>query len=195
MALKDLLRNFDRDVFREPMRDYFSLLERELADCRSLLDIGCGASSPLEELDRLPPRRTGVELHRPTAEAARNRGFYQEVLETPASAITSTFGRGSYDVVTALDVIEHLERPDGERLLGAMEHVASRKVIVFTPNGFVPQDDPSNPWLTHLSGWTVGDFRSRGYEVFGVHGLRRLCGEGSLPRLRPEGLGYRALRA
>lgn len=67
-----------------------------------------------------------------------------------------------YDLVYALDVIEHLEKADGRRLLNELERVARRRVLIFTPNGFQPQED-ENPWNVHRSGWTPDDFRRRGY--------------------------------
>jgi hypothetical protein len=77
----------------------------------------------------------------------------------------------SIDVVFALDVIEHLEKADGARLLAEAERVARRHIVVFTPIGFYPQSY-ANPaverdrwgmyggfWQTHRSGWSLEDFQ------------------------------------
>ena len=71
--------------------------------------------------------------------------------------------------------------------MAAMEAVARRRVIVFTPNGFLPQDAfDGNPYQVHRSGWTVQEMRSRGYEVRGIHGWRPLRGERAAVRWPPR---------
>jgi hypothetical protein len=88
------------------------------------------------------------------------------------------FGPGEFDAVVALDVIEHLSREEGERLLLSVERIAARRVLVFTPNGFLPQPpSDDNPHQEHRSGWTLHDFVSRGYRVVGVNGWRPLRGQ------------------
>jgi len=73
------------------------------------------------------------------------------------------------DTVFALDFIEHLEKPDGLRMLREAERVARSQVVVYTPHGFFPQSygDPSKPdrwaldggfWQNHRSGWDFDDF-------------------------------------
>jgi hypothetical protein len=75
----------------------------------------------------------------------------------------------SVDTVFALDFIEHLDKPDGFRLLREAERLARRQVVVYTPHGFFPQsyEDPHKPdrwgmdggyWQTHRSGWVPEDF-------------------------------------
>jgi hypothetical protein len=65
-----------------------------------------------------------------------------------------------------------------------MERIARDKIIVFTPNGFLPQDPwDGNPMQEHLCGWSVEDFRSRAYRVEGVLGWKALRGDLHAPRL------------
>lgn len=100
---------------------------------------------------------------------------------SPLLVALPTFKDRSFDLVFALDVIEHLEKPDGGRMLSEMERVARRRVLIFTPNGFYPQES-DDPWQVHRSGWTHADFRPRGYTVglvdfdYGKHGLEPLRG-------------------
>lgn len=67
-----------------------------------------------------------------------------------------------YDLVYCLDVIEHMEKEDGLRLLAELERVAVRRILLFTPNGFRPQDS-DDPWQVHRSGWTADELRGLGY--------------------------------
>lgn len=79
------------------------------------------------------------------------------------------FRDGSFDLVIATEVIEHLEKKNGMRLLDNIEHIARKRVIITTPNGFMPQG-PLNGTKTeiHISGWHVRDFKNRGYRVLGI---------------------------
>ncbi|MCI4351286.1 MAG: SAM-dependent methyltransferase, partial [Thermoplasmata archaeon] len=89
-----------------------------------------------------------------------------------------------------LDVIEHLPRPDGLRLLREMERVSRGLLLVFTPNGFLPQAGDSNPHQEHLSGWTAADLRREGFAVRGLRGIRRLRTSHNQLVLRPLPFGY-----
>jgi hypothetical protein len=91
--------------------------------------------------------------------------------------------------VTLLEVVEHLPRADGEKLLEQCERIARTKVVVSTPNGFVSQSaTPDNPFQEHVSGWTAEDFVSRGYEVTGIAGWKQLRGPLMRPRWRPHAI-------
>src|SRR3972149_7245575 len=68
----------------------------------------------------------------------------------------------SVDTIILSDVIEHLKKEDGKRLLAASEKIARRQIAIFTPLGFVPQNHPDGKdawgldggkWQKHLSGW------------------------------------------
>lgn len=88
------------------------------------------------------------------------------------------FGSNSFDCVLASDLIEHLTKEDGIRLIEVMEKIAKNKVIIFTPNGFLPQrEHDNNPWQVHKSGWTVKEMKERGYKVIGINGWKPLKGE------------------
>jgi len=101
------------------------------------------------------------------------------------------FRPGSVDAAIALDVIEHLERDAALGLIAGLERVARRRVVIFTPNGFVPQPpEPENPHQEHRSGFTADEMRALGYRVRGIHGLGCLCGPFAQSRWRP-GLFWR----
>lgn len=76
------------------------------------------------------------------------------------------FPEKSVDTVFLADVIEHLEKEEGARLLRATEGIARRQVAVFTPLGFLPQSCEGEDawglggasWQEHRSGWLPEDF-------------------------------------
>ena len=161
-------------------------LEQAAGPALSILDVGCGDDSPLK-LFRRTGRRVGVDAYEPAINRSREAGIHDEYRLSDVLRIGELFPRGSFEVVVAFDVLEHLERQDGLRLLAAMEQIAARRVVVFTPNGFVSQGERGgNPWQVHRSGWTPGALRQLGYQVSGVHGLRMLRGEEAQVRWQPH---------
>lgn len=72
-----------------------------------LLDIGCGAGSLLQAARRAGWRAEGLEVSRTAAEHVRSEGF--EVFCGELSE--ARYPSGHFDVVTASEVIEHLEDP------------------------------------------------------------------------------------
>jgi len=176
---------------------YHQLLEQQIfPECRSLLDVGCGGDSPIQVFSNRLEVAVGVDLHRPSLDVARARRTHTAYEELDLLNIRERFGPRSFDAVMALDVIEHFERSEGLLLLELMEQVARKRVVIFTPNGFLRQEAfDRNPWQLHRSGWTVGDFEKRGYRVRGVNGLRFLRTQFAQHRVRPDALGDLLSRA
>lgn len=191
--VKNLLRRADRLVFQSNLTVYPRTIAGLLDDTYdSLLDVGCGASSPLQAPCARIRRTVGVDAHVESIRRSGALGIHDEYVCMDILDIADHFGPNSFDVVAALDVVEHFEKPDGSRLLQACETVARRLVIVFTPNGFLPQPAlENNPWQVHRSGWGVEDFEARGYDVLGMNGWKPLRGERWEPRVAPAALGHR----
>jgi 2-polyprenyl-3-methyl-5-hydroxy-6-metoxy-1,4-benzoquinol methylase len=81
------------------------------------------------------------------------------------------FAPHTFDAVVCFDVIEHIKKV---QLIGQMEAIACRKVIICTPNGFMHQQEEQNPLQSHHSGWTTEGFIKKDYEVKGILGSRFL---------------------
>ncbi|MBN8742713.1 MAG: hypothetical protein J0I24_00240 [Thiomonas arsenitoxydans] len=128
------------------------------------LDIGPGVR-PQRMLNC--PVHVLVEPHRPYAEKL--------VVTYPGKAVYCVDGleyfKGaldkSTDTVFMLDVIEHLEKEDGHKLLAQALRVARKQVVIFTPLGFMPQHyTESVSWegvthselQNHRSGWEPNEF-------------------------------------
>jgi SAM-dependent methyltransferase len=189
-GLRSRLESIDRRLF--PSGEQYGRYLRRwiLPDCRSVLDVGCGEDARLIRLVPGIPRSVGVDARVPIDD--RSGGPHSEYRQLDIRSLADHFPTGSFDCVVALDVIEHLDREDGLRLLASMESIAQRKVIVFTPNGFLPQPPaPDNPHQEHVSGWSVEDFEGRGYEVVGMNGWKPLRGPYAEVRWRPRGLWRR----
>jgi SAM-dependent methyltransferase len=166
---------------------YETCLRREVGnECRSLLDVGCGFNSPVQCIVDRPRRLVGVDAFAAVIQQSRDRGIHDEYFLCGALEINTIIPPKSFEVVLASDLIEHLDKQDGHQLIAAMEKIARKKVIIYTPNGFLPQgQEYNNPMQEHRSGWTPGEMRSLGYRVAGIQGLKSLRGHMSEVRRRP----------
>lgn len=82
------------------------------------------------------------------------------------------------EIIMAMDVIEHMERADGEAFRRDLEEIPSVGAAVFTPHGFKEQSyKPGEAdawglggmyWQTHRSGWMPEDFA--GWHVIKARG-------------------------
>lgn len=80
----------------------------------------------------------------------------------------------SVDTVYLIDVIEHLKKTEGRKLLKKTEAIARKQIVIFTPLGFAPQKhlDGKDEWgldggkmQEHRSGWEPEDF-DKSWQIF-----------------------------
>lgn len=136
-----------------------------LIECDSVLDVGAGIR-PMTWFQ--PVRHVCVEPFGPYADVLRAAGI--DVIHATALDALDRLGDGAFDAVYLLDVIEHMTRADGLLALAAACRVARRQVVVFTPDGFLPQNGDAwglggEYWQTHRSGWSAADFGGAGWSV------------------------------
>ncbi len=163
---------------------YFILIS--LMDCDSVLDLGCGPHSMIPILPRAI-KTTGVESFDPYYQEALKKGRHHHYIHSDILKVS--FEPKSFDAVVMLDVLEHLKPDDGAALLTRMETWARKKIIIFTPNGFLHQacyDD--NALMEHKSGWTEKDMQTRGFRVFGVRGIKNLMPKEGFDHDKKEGI-------
>ena len=176
----------DDDLLRRWLITYYDELERAVGAATSLLDVGCGSESPVRHFRRRVPRLVGVDGFAPSVEASRTKGIHHEYFCTDLLKIDDVFAERSFDCVLASDVVEHLPKALGVELIAKMERIARGHVVIFTPNGFLPQDEyDGNVLQRHLSGWNVDEMEAMGYDVIGINGWKPLLGQFALPRFRP----------
>lgn len=181
------VRRADRAIFGFPFQRFFGVLEREVGSCDSLLDVGCGEQSPISFFARRLPYTVGIDAFEPAIAMSRARRIHDEYRCMNVLDIEREIPDRSFDCAAALDLIEHLTKEDGLRLLRAMERIARRKVVVFTPQGFLPQHAVGgNEFQRHLSGWKVDEMRGMGYRVLGMSGWKPLRGAEAEPNWQPR---------
>jgi SAM-dependent methyltransferase len=147
-------------------------LQKELEDCESVLDLGCGPSSPSQYCSNIK-YSVGVEAFKPYLEKAKKLKTHSEFIAKKIEEVD--FPPKSFDAVIMLEVLEHLSKEAANKILLKSEKWARKKIIVSSPNGFWSQGIVDNNVLQkHLSGWTIEEFQRRGFRVFGLSGLKVL---------------------
>lgn len=117
------------------------------------LDIGCGAGYGTAELAHHARAVFGIDVADDALRYARTHYALPHAHFTRASACALPFGDGSFDIVTAFEVIEHLS--DGRALLAEARRVLRRDGVFFvsTPNKSYyaesRQKDGPNPFHVH----------------------------------------------
>jgi hypothetical protein len=143
-------------------------------DCKSLLDVGCGRGiiGALCRIYRALDRLVGVDGFEPYLEFSQTAGFYDRTIPRNLNDTPLPFGAQEFEVVTCIEVIEHLEWSAGQKLLDELERIGSR-VILTTPNiRFQQGEYDGNVFQKHLSGWNPSHFTARGYKVYGAGNLK-----------------------
>ncbi len=171
-------------IYKRFLPGYEEFLLCELKGMQSVLDLGCGKNSPLKILKE-ECYKVGVDIFKRDLAISQSKQIHNKYYLIDVLKINRKFKPKSFDCVIALDLIEHLTRRQGLKLIRKMEQIAKKKVIIFTPNGFYHQKDNINPFQKHKSGWKVLDFQKLGYNVFGVNGLKYLRKEQSRLKFQP----------
>jgi len=164
--------------------NFVLMLQKELKDCDSVLDVGCGSASALRFISG--KQTYGVDGHAPSIAISKKHGIHNKYGIMDVRELDKKFKNNQFDAVMAIDVIEHLTPKEGYELLKQMEKIAAKKVIIVTPNGFVPQSGHDNQLQEHISGWDAADFTKRGYKVKGLYGLKMFRGERAELKFKPK---------
>jgi len=185
-VLKVILRWIYRNIWLKISPSVLEELERTLNDCNTVLDVGCGSSSVIRSLKN-KIYTIGIDAWQQSINASKDKGIHDEYYTLDALRIGNKFAENSFDSVIAWDLIEHLTKEEGYKLIAMMERIARRRVIIYTPNGFLLQEEYDyNPWQVHKSGWTASEMECLGYKVIGVSGWKPLRGKYSLVKWRPR---------
>lgn len=159
---------------------------------KTILDLGCGDGSFTKDVSSGENWQiTGVELYDDSIKKARRSEIYKRVVKASITKLPPSIINKKYDVVLLIHVIEHLDKKKVVRFLKEWEKLATKKVVVSTPVGFMEFDrvemkyKEKNKLQKHLSGWHPREFRERGYKVYG-QGVKLIYGQqGLIRKLHP----------
>lgn len=161
------------------------ILQKELENCNKILDLGCGENSPLGLLKDDKKFKdlysVGVDIFSPyILKNIEEYKIHSEYINKNIFEID--FPEKSFDCALLLDVIEHFNKNDFLNFLPRLEKMV-KKIIIITPNGFVPQEEYNeNPYQIHKSGWTVDELKNLGFECYGLSGLKEIQNLNIKPR-------------
>ncbi len=141
----------------------------KIEDVNIVLDIGCGIRPQEYIKPRIhvccDPFQQYIEHLQDKVKDEKSKQYV--FIKAEWSEVINMFPPKSVDTVFLLDVIEHVEKEQGKRLLTVSETIARRQIVIFTPLGFVPQNSPDGKdawgfdggkWQEHKSGWLPEDF-------------------------------------
>jgi hypothetical protein len=163
-----------------------------------VLDIGPGIY-PINHY--VPNLHILVEPYQEYVEILQERmgeGWNHLILKGHALDVLKFLPENSVDSVFLIDVIEHVEKNEGQILLKEVDRVTRKQIIVFTPLGFMPQHielDKRDRWglhggdfQEHKSGWLPDEFSSE-WEIYACEKYHSLDDDGN-PLEMPFGAFY-----
>lgn len=145
-------------------------LSEEISSANTVLDLCCGICNPLIINGALITCASylAVDVWMPYLNKIKN---LTPTIQLDVSTELNRFPDKSFDVVLCLDGIEHFtESVAGSTIIG-MERIARKKVIIFTPDRFVPMEDggawgAGNPvYQSHKSFVPPAQLEARGYKI------------------------------
>lgn len=147
-------------------------LQKELSDCETVLDLGCGPDSPIQFCKNVK-YSVGVEIFDKYLKESKKKKIHNKYLKK--NILELDFEENSFDAVILIEVLEHLSPAVGRKIIKNAGKWAKKKLVITSPNGFVEQKAvDNNPWQKHLSGWDYKKMRSLGFKSRGLAGLRSL---------------------
>jgi len=129
------------------------------------LDVGCATGFVVEALRELGVAAEGVDVSRYAvarpAQGARGHVRHGDVRAGLA------FGDGSFDVVTALETLEHLSPPDVPRAVAEIARVTSRWVLCTIPSFGTNRNGPGGWYQVKVRDEQVAHYESLGPDFEG----------------------------
>ncbi|MEM5811464.1 MAG: class I SAM-dependent methyltransferase [Candidatus Aenigmatarchaeota archaeon] len=102
-------------------------------DINSLLDLGCGRGiiGILVRIYRSPKRVVGVEIFKKYINFCKKHRIYDKIFKLDLKKLPLPFKNKSFDVVTLIEVIEHLPKENAINLIFEAERIAKKKSYNF----------------------------------------------------------------
>lgn len=183
MSLKKLYFKFDNYI--NPIKILLLSLEDPVCwiidkSAKSILDIGCGQGFPMKmiKVRMKVDKSVGVDLFKPYIKIGKQLKIHDQYIISDVRRLRTK--NKSYDIVLALQIIEHLKKREAWKILRKMEKIAKKQIIIATPIGkmYHPIVD-NNKLQLHQSGFYPEEFEKKGYKIIRF-GRKELLGEGGL---------------
>lgn len=180
MNLKELYFKFDDYI--NPLKIFLLSLEDPVCwiiekSAQSILDVGCGQGFPMRMIKkRMEVKKSvGVDLFKPYIEIGKKLKIHNQYIISDVRKLK--FTNRSFDVVLALQILEHLKKKDAWKVVEKIEKIAKKQIIIATPIGkmYHPMVD-NNKLQLHISAFYPEEFEKRGYKIIRF-GRKELLGE------------------
>jgi len=134
-------------------------------NCGRVLDVACGMGEWgfFVKTRKNCSYLVGIDIWEPYLEKLRQLNIYDELIISRLPKLPK-FDQ-LFDVILALEILEHLTKENGYKLLKNLEQLIKTGgiIIVSTPMNY--------PCETHISEWTPRELENLGYNVKKVHTL------------------------
>jgi len=154
-------------------------------ESKSILDVGCGKGRPMKFMDKRGRfYAVGLDIFKPYLVKAKMKETHDDYVLCDVRYIP--IKDKAFDIVLAIEVLEHLDKEEGVKLLKDIERIARKQVIITTPVGRCEQHIcDNNPYQEHKCVWNIHEMRAFGYIVKGV-GLRGVFGQDAIAHKIPS---------
>jgi len=139
---------------------------------KKILDLGCGKGMVgyliRAQRDLTNSTLIGMDISVSFLSFVKKHNIYDKLIKKDI-AKKLPFGKNSVDIIICSEVIEHMNKETGEKLLNEIDRIIAKggRVIITTPNVWLEM--PSKNYSDqHHSLWKVSDFTKRGYTVRGI---------------------------
>jgi ubiquinone/menaquinone biosynthesis C-methylase UbiE len=135
----------------------------------SLLSLCAGVGF---ELTHSTGEITAVDIHDKYLTELKNKYPHVNTVCSDVEDFIVNADDKSFDVISLIDGLEHLDKDKGLRVLKECKRVARKQILVFTQIGYL-RNEPHNAWgieggdeyQKHQSGWQVEELKDLGYEL------------------------------
>lgn len=153
-------------LFHNPFISYFTPLDLRK---KIILDCGCGKGINAYLIrvtkDLSGSKLIGLDMNEEYLRFVKKHKVYDKTIKHKLPEIP--LKDKSVDFVLCNEVIEHLPKSQGKKLLSEIDRVCKERAIVTTPNIFFLNE--KDKYIDeHHSKWSAADFKSMGYKTYGV---------------------------
>lgn len=145
------------------------------AGSHSVVELGAGFCDKLRAVSPSVKRKIAIDLHAETLRRAK----YTECERIPADmrnyrAALAGCRYTEYDTVMVLDSLEHVDKPQGLKLLCDLQ-IDFKRILLMVPHGIHPQQEDAtgllNPYQRHLATWYPKDLKDLKFDVVIIPGF------------------------
>ncbi|MCW3999777.1 MAG: class I SAM-dependent methyltransferase [Candidatus Bathyarchaeota archaeon] len=142
----------------------------------SILDVGCGNGKLIRTLtEKRDIFSVGIDIFLPYLKTCKTKHTYDEFVMCDVRFLP--FTRKSFDAILCSEVLEHLNKNEGLRVIQNLECLSTNITILAMPVGEYSQEPiDNNPNQAHKSVWRPIEMKKLDY-VVRLFGFRSIRGE------------------